>query len=199
MIILSGGTGTPKLIRGFMDIVSEEKISVVVNTAEDIFVSGTLVTPDIDTVLYLLSGLLDEKKWWGVSNDTFKTYEMLKSLGIYETLPLSEIDRAVCIARTDLINSGKTLTETTEIIADKLKIKSSVFPMTDSPVQTIITTKDDEVMHFQKFWIQNGGKPEVKSVDIEFSKNVHISEELKSEFERNESVIIGPSNPISSI
>ena len=66
--ILSGGTGTPKLLRGFRD---SEDISVIVNTAEDVLVSGNKVTPDIDSVIYSLAGIIDDSKWWGIKGDTF--------------------------------------------------------------------------------------------------------------------------------
>ena len=80
MIFLSGGTGTPKLLSGLKKIISEEKIKVIVNTAEDMWVSGNLVCPDIDSVLYTLSGLIDENKWWGIKNDTFTTMQAFRYL-----------------------------------------------------------------------------------------------------------------------
>ncbi len=78
MIVLSGGTGTPKLIQGLRRAIPDEEITVIVNTAEDIVVSGNLVSPDLDTVLYLFSGVLDVEKWWGIKKDTFHTHQALK-------------------------------------------------------------------------------------------------------------------------
>lgn len=78
MILLSGGTGTPKLLQGIRKIIPDEEITVIVNTAEDIVVSGSLVSPDVDTILYLFSGVLDISKWWGIRNDTFHTNNALK-------------------------------------------------------------------------------------------------------------------------
>lgn len=199
MIIFSGGTGTPKLIRGLLECIPENQMSVVVNTAEDVYVSGCLVSPDIDTVLYLFSGLLDCEKWWGIADDTFRTSQILQDLGFSELLPLGDTDRAICIARTQLMTSGKSLTEATRILAQKMSISASVFPMTDVPVQTFVTTDAGEKMHYQKYWVGLKGTPGVRSVDIEFPENVSISQSLLSEFKKHDSVLIGPSNPVTSI
>ena len=72
---LSGGTGTPKLIRGFRTLMDDKDMSVVVNTAEDIWVSGNHLSPDIDTVMFLFAGILNTETWWGIEGDTFHTHD----------------------------------------------------------------------------------------------------------------------------
>ena len=100
LTVLSGGTGTPKLLRGFKD---SEDMAVVVNTAEDIWVSNNKVTPDIDSVLYTLAGIIDEDRWWGIRGDTFATHEALKAMGHFEELMIGDKDRATHILRTELL------------------------------------------------------------------------------------------------
>jgi LPPG:FO 2-phospho-L-lactate transferase len=78
MIVLSGGTGTPKLLIGLKELVDPEDLSVVVNTAEDLWISGNLVSPDVDTVLYTLTGIVDEVRWWGIRRDSFHTTGFLQ-------------------------------------------------------------------------------------------------------------------------
>src|SRR3990170_6500443 len=126
MIVLSGGTGTPKLLQGLRKLVPDEEITVIVNTAEDIMISGNLVSPDFDTVLYLFSGQLDDTKWWGVRNDTFHTHNALKKMGINEKLMIGDTDRATHILRSDLMRKGANLTHATLQISTSLRIKSRV-------------------------------------------------------------------------
>ncbi|WP_370575101.1 2-phospho-L-lactate transferase [Methanomethylovorans sp.] len=198
MLILSGGTGTPKLLEGLRTILPEEDITVVVNTAEDMWVSGNLVTPDIDTVLYLFSGKLDAAKWWGIKNDTFITYEALRSMGHDEIMKLGDQDRATNIMRSDLLRAGYSLTEATQELARALGIRSKILPMSDDPVRTMVTTPAGK-MHFQEFWVKEHGKPDVLEVVQEDIEKASIAPAVLEALEKEEYVIIGPSNPITSI
>ncbi|MDD1741315.1 MAG: 2-phospho-L-lactate transferase CofD family protein, partial [Methanothrix sp.] len=69
MLVLSGGTGTPKLLLGLKELLPPEELSVVVNTAEDLWVSGNYISPDLDSVIYTLADMIDEKRWWGIKGD----------------------------------------------------------------------------------------------------------------------------------
>jgi LPPG:FO 2-phospho-L-lactate transferase len=198
MIIFSGGTGTPKLLNGLREVYPEEKITVVVNTAEDIWVSGNLITPDIDTVLYLLSGRLDISKWWGVKDDTYRTHEAMKELGYDEVMMLGDIDRATHIMRSDLIRSGLTLTEAIIGLSKSFGVKANVFPMSDDSVSSMINTPEGK-MHFQDFWVGKHGEPEVLEVCQEGIEKASISPAVLGALEREDNVLIGPSNPITSI
>ena len=62
MLVLSGGTGTPKLLLGLKELLAPEELSVVVNTAEDLWISGNYISPDVDSVLYTLADMIDEKR-----------------------------------------------------------------------------------------------------------------------------------------
>jgi LPPG:FO 2-phospho-L-lactate transferase len=198
MIIFSGGTGTPKLLNGLREVYPEEKITVVVNTAEDIWVSGNLISPDIDTVLYLLSGRLDTSKWWGVKDDTYRTHEAMKELGYDEVMMLGDIDRATHIMRSDFIRGGLTLTEAIIGLSKSFGVKANVFPMSDDPVSSMIDTPEG-IMHFQDFWVGKHGGPEVLEVCQEGIEKANISPAVLEALEREDHVLIGPSNPITSI
>ena len=198
MLILSGGTGTPKLLEGLRTILPAEEITVVVNTAEDMWVSGNLVTPDIDTVLYLFAGKLDTAKWWGVANDTFKTHEALKSLGHDEMMKLGDQDRATNIMRSDLLRRGYSLTQATQELTKAFGIQSKVLPMSDDPVRTMVMTPSGKI-HFQEFWVKERGKPEVLDVAQEGIEKASISPAVLDALDKEEYVLIGPSNPITSI
>jgi len=198
VIVLSGGTGTPKLLQGLRKLVPDEEITVIVNTAEDIVVSGCFVSPDVDTVLYLFSGALDVQKWWGIRNDTFHTNKALKELGFSEKLMLGDADRATCILRSELMREGKSLTEATLQLCNSFGIKARILPMCDEKVDTMINTTEG-IMHFQDFWVGKKGVPEVMDVKIEGIRNAKPTREVLEALDSEENVIIGPSNPITSI
>jgi len=194
VIVLSGGTGTPKLLQGLRRIIPDEEITVIVNTAEDIMVSGNLVTPDVDTVLYLFSGYLDVRKWWGIQSDTFHTNNALKRLGVNEKLMLGDADRATCIFRSELMRKGASLTDATLQLSSALGIKSRVLPMCDEKVDTMINTSQG-LMHFQEFWVGARGEPDVIDLKIEGIEKAKPTTELKEALDSEDNVIIGPSNP----
>lgn len=204
MIVLSGGTGTPKLLLGLIEIIPQAQLKVIVNTADDIWVSGNLVCPDIDSLMYTLADLIDEEKWWGIRNDTFVTHRMLRSMGYDELMMIGDKDRATHIIRSDLIRNNISLTDATQIIAEKLGVKAKILPMSDDAITTYIHTPLGK-LHFQDFWIGKGGKPSVTDITFEGLGNgigkakakptPHVIKALRSE----DAVVIGPSNPVTSI
>ncbi|WP_135609627.1 2-phospho-L-lactate transferase [Methanococcoides sp. AM1] len=198
MIVLSGGTGTPKLIDGLRQVLPEEDITVVVNTAEDLWVSGNLITPDIDTVLYLLSGRIDKDKWWGVRDDTFSTHEAMKLAGHDEGMMIGDLDRATHIMRSELLRQDLSLTEAIQEMTSSFGIRSRVLPMSDDPVSTMITTPSGRI-HFQEFWVKQHGEPEVLEVSQDMIEDASISPGVIEALEKEDEVLIGPSNPITSI
>jgi LPPG:FO 2-phospho-L-lactate transferase len=198
MIVLSGGTGTPKLLHGLRLLIPEDEITVIVNTAEDIMISGNLVSPDVDTVLYLFSGRLDDAKWWGVKSDTFHTFQALKKMGINEKLMIGDMDRAAHIFRSELMRKGASLTEATLQLSSVLGIKARILPMCDEKVDTIINTPQG-LMHFQDFWVGAHGEPDVLDVRIKSIGRAKPTEEVLGALDAEENMIIGPSNPITSI
>ncbi len=198
MIILSGGTGTPKLLAGMRKVIPEEEITVIVNTAEDTWVSGNLVCPDIDTVLYLFADTIDAEKWWGIRDDTFTTNDSLKRAGHHEIMRIGDKDRATHIMRSDLIRNGSTPTEAIRELARSSGIRAGILPMTDHPVATHIITPECE-MHFQEYWITHGGDPDVLGVNIHGIDDAVPSDAVLSALDSDDTVLIGPSNPITSI
>jgi|Deesub1362A_J573_1020465.scaffolds.fasta_scaffold01131_6 LPPG:FO 2-phospho-L-lactate transferase len=194
LVFLSGGTGTPKLLRG----VKNCEFSVVVNTAEDLWISGNYVSPDIDTVIYTLAGLIDEERWWGIRNDTFLVHEFLNSLGFHELMAIGDRDRCTHIIRSEILRNGGTLSEATKILCRIYGLSEIIFPMTNSRVTTVISTSEGG-MHFQEFLISKGGKPEVLNVRFEGLEDAKPLEEVRYKIEECDAVVIGPSNPVTSI
>jgi len=198
MLVLSGGTGTPKLLMGLKELVPPEQLSIVVNTAEDLWLSGNYISPDLDSVLYTLADMIDEKRWWGIKGDRTWTHDFLISLGLQEKLVIGERDRAVHIFRSDLLRRGASLSQATEALAEALGIAQKVVPMSDDPVSTILSTSEGQ-MHFQDFWVALKGKPAVSGISFIGMDRARPSPAFLERLDREETVLIGPSNPVTSI
>ena len=193
--VLSGGTGTPKLLKGLKELTN---FAVIVNTAEDIWISGNKVCPDIDAVLYTLAGIIDENRWWGIEGDSFRTHEMLLKLGFDEFMAVGDFDRAVHIFRSELLRKGFTLTEATKRLREALGVEQEVLPMCDEDVETRIVTNIGD-LHFQEFWVKNRGEPEVFEVYFKGIERAKATKDVLNVLEKAKFILIGPSNPITSI
>lgn len=195
---LSGGTGTPKLIRGARRYLADTGISAVVNTAEDIWISGGHLSPDIDTLLYLFSGQLNTGTWWGIKGDSFRTHEDLLRMGIDEYIGIGDHDRAVQIARGELLKGGMTLSRATRTLCERMGIAATILPMTDQEVATLIRT-GDHVIHYQEYWVKYRGSCAIDEVIRYTPAGPWATGEVLAAIESSDRVIIGPSNPITSI
>ncbi|MEM3164950.1 MAG: 2-phospho-L-lactate transferase [Halobacteria archaeon] len=198
VLVLSGGTGTPKLLLGLRRLIPEKNVTVIANVGEDLWISGNLVSPDIDSILYLLSGQIDARRMWGVKRDTFATHRRLAALGWREPLALGDLDRATHIARSEGLRSGLTLTQATAALARKMGVKARVLPATNGPVATLIRTPAGEV-HFQEFWVARGGRPRVLGVRYATGHGSRPTPEVLRALRAHDTLLIGPSNPATSI
>jgi LPPG:FO 2-phospho-L-lactate transferase len=195
---LSGGTGTPKLLQGARRVMKDTDISVIVNTAEDLWYQGGHLSPDIDTVMYLFAGILNTQTWWGITGDTFVTHQALKDIGVDSYLALGDKDRAVVLLRGELIRSGLTLSEATRELCRRLNITSSICPMTNSEYTTMIRTPDG-IIHFQEYWVRHRGNVPICEVIRTADPHPLASVSALDAISRSDLVIIGPSNPVTSI
>ncbi|MGC9517224.1 MAG: 2-phospho-L-lactate transferase [Methanomicrobiales archaeon] len=192
--VLSGGTGTPKLLQGMVKVLNPSDLNIIVNTVENTYVSNLYVAADIDTVLYTLANMINDETWYGICDDTFITNEMLGKLGCPELLRIGDKDRAIKIQKT-LLLERYSLSEAVDIQRKKLGVESRIIPMSDDqPSINIIT--DQGNMDFHEFLIEHKAEPEV--LDVKYSK-VRPSEGLMDAIENSEMVLLGPSNPVTSI
>lgn len=192
--VLSGGTGTPKLLQGIKEIVNPEELTIIVNTLENDYFSGVYVSADIDTVLYTMADMINEEVWYGVKDDTFITHERLEEIGCAELLRIGDIDRATKIQKTQLIEKYG-LKKACEIQSDKMGIKADIIPMSEENSDIKIVTDIGE-LEFHDFLIKHRSEPVVE--DLKFSK-VNPAEGVIEAINNSRAVIIGPSNPITSI
>ena len=192
--VLSGGTGTPKLLQGIKEIVDLKDLSIIVNTLENDYFSGVYVSADIDTVLYTMADMINDETWYGVKGDTFVTNERLAELSSPELLRIGDIDRATKIQKT-LLMQNHSLEESVDIQRRHMGIESKIIPMSNENSDIKIITDIGE-LEFHDFLIKHGSQPEV--LDVVFSQ-VEPAEAVIDTLRKSDAVIIGPSNPVTSI
>ncbi|MFC7073216.1 2-phospho-L-lactate transferase [Halovenus rubra] len=224
---LSGGTGTPKLLSGSEGVFPPAETTVVANTGDDVELGGFLVCPDVDTVLFLGGDKLNRDTWWGIAEDTAQTHQEIQRLateadlgtgpryldpekqtqgreiarwrrfsGVGEFMHIGDQDRAVHLTRTGLLDEGQPLTEVTGTLCEVFDVPFEVLPMSDDPVSTLIETPD-RTMHFQEFWVARGGDPTITGVEFRGAEHAQPTSAVRDALDNP--VIIGPSNPVTSI
>src|SRR5262245_20439535 len=196
--VLAGGTGAAKFLRGLVHVVSEEDIDVIVNVGDDAEVWGLHISPDIDSIVYGLSGKLDASRGWGLKDETFRCLEEMESYGMPTWFRLGDRDLATHITRTRLLRSGQTLSEVTATMAKALGVRARILPATDDPVRTKIETPDC-TLDFQEFFVRDHWKPSVRSVSYVGASEARASEQVLKSIRESRLVIVAPSNPITSV
>jgi len=117
--VLAGGTGAAKFLRGLVQVVPEEDVHVIVNVGDDAEMWGLHISPDIDSIMYGLSGKLDTVRGWGLRDETFRCLEEIESYGMPAWFRIGDRDLATHIARTELLRSGLTLSDVTARLGSK--------------------------------------------------------------------------------
>ncbi len=196
--VFTGGTGGTKLVQGLQRLVTAEDLTVIVNTGDDIEWWGLHISPDIDSVLYGLSGLLSTERGWGVNDDSFRCLERMKQLGQPGWFSLGDLDLATHLTRTSLLRQGHSLTEATAQVAKRMGIKARVVPMSDDRVSTMLHT-DKGVLSFQEYFVRERHSVEVHEVEFIGAKDSQPAPGVLDVVSAGDAIIFAPSNPITSI
>jgi LPPG:FO 2-phospho-L-lactate transferase len=197
-VALAGGVGAAKLISGLARVLPSEHLTVVVNTGDDFEWMGLRVCPDLDTIVYTLSGLAHPAQGWGVAGDTFHMLERLRRLGVDDWFRIGDCDAATHILRTALIRSGRTLSETMDAICRRNGIKVKILPMTDSVVETQVHT-DTGTLPFQEYFVRRRCEPVVRAFTFCGIDHSTPAPGVVAALRDADSIILCPSNPFISI
>ena len=196
---LSGGTGTPKLILGFRELIADKQITVIGNTGDDDEFYGLLVSPDVDTLIYLFSNILDQEKFWGLIDESFITLDFLSKLKEDIWFNIGDKDLAIHLLRNKLLANNFTLEQVISEICYRFGIKARILPMTNDKVRTKMFTLDNRKLSFQEYTVKLKEKVPIKKVEYDGSKNASTTTSVIEAISKADRLIIGPSNPITSI
>jgi LPPG:FO 2-phospho-L-lactate transferase len=197
VVALAGGVGGAKLAEGLQAVVGD-RLTVIVNTADDTERHGLLVCADHDTVMYTLAGLENPELGWGIAGDSWTVMSALERYGEEGWFRLGDRDLATHIVRTDRLRRGERLTDVCRLLQSRLGVVGTILPMTDETVRTQVRT-DDGWLDFQDYFVRLRQAPEVREVRFEGIESARLTGEVRTAIEVAEVVVIAPSNPIVSV
>ncbi len=195
---LSGGTGTPRLIQGVRQILYDREIAVVANTADDLWISGGYHAPDLETLLYLFAGILNTGTWQGIGGDTTSTHRYLQRVGGEEWPRIGDKERAVQIARGEMLRNGLTPTEATRRQRAALGIEATILPVTDTAITTFVETCEG-ALQILEYCSANLPDPAIHRILRAGEEEPAATPEVLAAIETADAVVIGPSHPVRSI
>ena len=198
IVVFTGGTGGAKLVHGLAQVVAPERLTVIVNTGDDLEWWGLHVSPDVDSILYALVGLLSRDRGWGMDSDSFRCLERMQQLGQPSWFALGDLDLATHLTRTAMLRAGKSLSPATAELAAKLRIRARVLPMSDDPVTTVLDTARG-TLKFQEYFVRERHQIEVHRVRFEGAHRARPAPGVIESIAAAEAVILAPSNPVTSI
>ncbi len=198
IVVLTGGTGGAKFVDGLRQIVPAKDLTIIVNTGDDLEWWGLYVSPDLDSITYVLAGLLSKERGWGVKGDTFFCLQAMGELAEPIWFHAGDRDLAVHLLRTKLLREGKTLTEVTATIAAKMGVQARILPMCDARVETRVDTPIGE-LSFEEYFVQRWYQDPVKSVRFAGAGKATPAPGVIDAILSATVVLLAPSNPITSI
>jgi LPPG:FO 2-phospho-L-lactate transferase len=200
VVVLTGGVGGAKLVRGLAQAMPPQDVTAIVNTGDDFRHLGLWISPDIDTLLYTLSGRADSVKGWGRADETWTFMAAARSLGMEDWFLLGDGDLALHVDRTARLAAGESVTAITRRHAEAWGVGVEMLPMSDDTVATRVSTPDGE-LGFQDYFVRQQCRPIVRSIRFE---GVGAGRPGPSVLERMldpglRAILIAPSNPYLSI
>ncbi|MGP4112589.1 2-phospho-L-lactate transferase [Streptomyces sp. 4N509B] len=204
IVVLSGGIGGARFLRGLRQAAPEADITVIGNTGDDIHLFGLKVCPDLDTVMYTLGGGIHEEQGWGRAGETFAVKEELAAYGIEpQWFGLGDRDLATHVVRTQMMGAGYPLSAVTEALCQRWQPGVRLLPMTDDRVETHVVIDDGDggrrAVHFQEYWVRLRAAPEAHAVVPVGADKATPAPGVLEAIQAADVVVFPPSNPVVSV
>lgn len=198
--VLSGGVGGARFLRGLRDWAGgEHELTAVVNTGDDMWLTGLRVCPDLDSVTYTLAGVSDEQRGWGRVGETERVSAELAAFGVgWPWFTLGDLDLGTHIARSHHLRSGLTLSQATALITARWQLGVELLPVTDDEVETHVVTDDGE-LHFEEWWTRLRASIPARAFVQRGVENSRPAPGVLEAIRDAELVILAPSNPVVSV
>lgn len=200
VLALSGGVGGAKLALGLADELPAGELHILVNTGDDFEHLGLPISPDIDTLLYTLSGLANQKLGWGLADESWNTMDSLERIGGETWFRLGDRDMATHLWRRQQLSTGASISEVTALLAQRLGVTAAVYPMSDDTVRTMVHTAEGNLA-FQHYFVRDQCRPAVTGFSFEGISAARPNRQVlrRLQDQRVSRVIICPSNPFVSV
>jgi LPPG:FO 2-phospho-L-lactate transferase len=198
IVVLSGGVGGARFVRGLVDVVDPAHVTVIGNVGDDLEVLGMHVSPDLDSILYSLADLNDEERGWGRADETWSALATVAELGGESWFRLGDRDLGVHLVRTQALQRGEPLSVVTARLAGSLGLVTRLIPATDDRLRTWITTPAGEFT-FQEWFVARGHRDEVDALRFEGAETAAPAPGVLEAIDSADLLLIAPSNPYVSI
>jgi LPPG:FO 2-phospho-L-lactate transferase len=199
VVVLSGGVGGARFVRGLVDVVGPESVTVVGNVGDDDEFYGLHVSPDLDSLVYALAGLNDERRGWGRRGETWNAREAALALGDDETwFQLGDRDLGLHLVRTKALRAGEPLSAVTARIATALGVGTRLLPATDHRLRTVVVTPRGE-LSLQEWFVRRRARDRVEGLRFEGAAFAKPAPGVASAIEAASHIVIAPSNPYISV
>ncbi|MFE2152108.1 2-phospho-L-lactate transferase [Streptomyces lavendulae] len=205
IVVLAGGIGGARFLRGLLSAVPDAEITVIGNTGDDIHLFGLKVCPDLDTVMYTLGGGINEDQGWGRTDESFTVKEELAAYGVGPTwFGLGDRDFATHIVRTQMLGAGYPLSAVTEALCDRWQPGVRLLPMSDDRVETHVAITDPEsgerrVVHFQEYWVRMRAAVDAEAVVPVGAEQAKPAPGVLEAIAAADVILFPPSNPVVSV
>jgi len=196
---ICGGTGGARLARGLNSVSDPGSLTYICNVGDNIRLYGLTICPDIDTLIYYLSGVADYKRGWGLHAETFNFLERARLFYPDTWFGLGDKDLATHVWRSALLSEGWSLSEVTAQQARLSDIQSCILPVTDSWVETRIETTSQDTLHYEEYFIRYRCEPHIRRFSYSGIEDAKPAPGVLEAIEMSDNVVIAPSNPIASI
>lgn len=203
VVVLAGGVGGSKFTLGVREALPRAgapAATVVVNTGDDLWLSGVRLQPDIDSVLYALGGVNDSVRGWGRTGDTERVNEELQAWGAgWPWFTLGDLDLGTHLARTGWLRGGLAVTQVVERLSQRWDLGVRMLPMTDAEVDTHVLLQDGRRMHFQEWWTRHRATLAPAAFENPGMAEALPAPGVVEAIAEADVVLIAPSNPVVSI
>lgn len=200
IVVISGGVGAARLLRGLIDVVPASSITAIVNVADDMELHGLSISPDLDTVMYTLADAIDPDRGWGLKDETWNAMESLGRYGNRNWFSLGDRDLGTHMHRSAMLAEGSTLTEVTDALRQAWDVDVNILPVSNDRIATRITREDTgETVSFQEYFVGLQHAVPVSSIEFEGIATARPTPEATSALATADAIIIAPSNPMVSI
>ena len=198
VVVLAGGVGAARFLQGVTACLPDRNLTIIGNVGDDTDIAGLHVSPDLDTVMYTLTGEIDEDRGWGVRDDSARALERARSLGADAWFWLGDLDLGLHLARTEWLNAGVPLSAVTARLCTALGFDDRLLPSTDDRLRTMITTAAGE-LDFQTYYVRRRHADEVVGIRFDGAQEAAPAPGVIDAIGHARAVIIAPSNPLISI
>ncbi|MFD4924932.1 2-phospho-L-lactate transferase [Streptomyces goshikiensis] len=205
IVVLAGGIGGARFLRGLKAAVPDADITVIGNTGDDIHLFGLKVCPDLDTVMYTLGGGINEDQGWGRTDESFTVKEELAAYGVGPTwFGLGDRDFATHIVRTQMLGAGYPLSAVTEALCDRWQPRVRLLPMSDDRVETHVAITDADsgerrVVHFQEYWVRLRASVDAEAIVPVGAEQSKPAPGVLEAIAAADVILFPPSNPVVSV